>query len=122
MIHYSGKLKHVDGSHDLEVELDGNQAVIRFGASFTLRLNEGQLVNLGQVIESATRELCIKRRNTVFNESDEISLEDLEAAEEMYHAVNNVMDKMTDQMMKGPTTTVVEEKIEDWNPNDPSNW
>jgi len=122
MIHYSGKLKHVDGSHDLEVELDGNQAVIRFGASFTLRLNEGQLVNLGQVIESTTRELCIERRNTVFNESDEISLEDLEAAEEMYHAVNNVMDKMTDQMMKGPTTTVVEEKIEDWNPNDPSNW
>jgi|TARA_E500000331_G_scaffold8473_1_gene8081 ribosome-associated translation inhibitor RaiA len=121
---FNKMIEHDGGIYDVEIDIEGDQAVIYFGASFTLRVDEANLNKLRQVIHLAARDLTIERRDTVgvYSEVDEISLEDLEAAEEMYQAVNDAMDKMTDQMMKGPTTTFVEKNIEDWNPNDPSNW
>ena len=62
------KLKHDGGTHNLEVEIDDDQAVIRFGSSFTLRLNEYQLDNLRDILYETTRELVLTKMNPDYRE------------------------------------------------------
>ena len=121
---FNNTIKHDGGSHDVEVKVDGDQLVIRFGSSFTLRVDEKNADKLRELLYDGARELTITRRNTsdVYSEVEEISQEDLEAAQDMYNAINNKMDEMTEQMMNGPVTTTIKNKLHDWNPNDPSNW
>jgi predicted component of viral defense system (DUF524 family) len=121
---FNNTIKHDGGSHDVEVKVDGDQLVIRFGSSFTLRVDEKNADKLRELLYDGARELTIARRNTsdVYSEVEEISQEDLEAAQDMYNAINNKMDEMTEQMMNGPVTTTIKNKLHDWNPNDPSNW
>lgn len=121
---FSNTIKHDGGTHDVEVKVDGDQLVIRFGSSFTLRVDEKNADKLRELLYDGARELTIARRNTsgVYSEANEISHEDLQAADEMYNSVCNTMDEMTDQMMNGPITTIVKNKLHDWDPNDPSNW
>jgi len=57
------KLKHADGYHNLEVEIDGEQSVIRFGSSFTLRLDEESIDQLRNILYDVSRDLCINRSN-----------------------------------------------------------
>lgn len=121
---FNNTIKHDGGTHDVEVKVDGDQLVIRFGSSFTLRVDEKNADKLRELLYDGARELTIARRNTsgVYSEAEEISQEDLEAAQDMYDAINSKMDEMTDQMMNGPITTTIKNKLHDWNPNDPSNW
>jgi hypothetical protein len=56
-------IRHDGGSLNLEVEVDGDQVVLRFGSSFTLRVDESNLNKLREQIHLAARELTIKRRN-----------------------------------------------------------
>jgi len=62
------KLKHADGHHNLEVEIDGEQSVIRFGSSFTLRLDEESIDQLRNILYDTSRELCVNRSNRLHNE------------------------------------------------------
>tara|TARA_A100001515_G_scaffold32177_1_gene25077 strand:+ start:651 stop:863 length:213 start_codon:yes stop_codon:yes gene_type:complete len=62
------KLEHDGGAHNLEVEIDDDQAVIRFGSSFTLRLNENQLDNLRDILYETTRELVLTKMNPDYRE------------------------------------------------------
>ena len=48
MVIHDIQFQTVDGVHNLEVEIDNLQTVVRFGSSFTLRLEER---DLGQLID-----------------------------------------------------------------------
>ena len=56
------KLRHGGGTHNLEVEIDGDQAVIRFGSSFTLRLDEQEVNQLTDVLQDTLNEVRDVRR------------------------------------------------------------
>ena len=56
------KLSHGGGTHNLEVEIDGDQAVIRFGSSFTLRLDEQEVNQLTDVLQDTLNEVRDVRR------------------------------------------------------------
>lgn len=62
------QLAHVDGEHNLEIEIDGDQAVIYFGSSFTLRLTEKQVDKLRDVLYDTSRELAAQRYDRKFAE------------------------------------------------------
>ena len=122
-------LKHDGGNHRVEIENQGDTAVIRFGASFTLRLDEENLNNLQMHLASAAREMCIERSLTgcdtvalrdfgVLDEADEIGHEDLEAASE-------VMQSLEMEMVQSgidAREALKQKRIQEFNPNDPVNW
>ena len=56
------KLSHSGGTHNLEVEIDGDQAVIRFGSSFTLRLDAQEVNQLTDVLQDTLNEVRDVRR------------------------------------------------------------
>jgi len=128
-------IQHDGGTHDVSVETEGDQCVIKFGGSFTLRVDEANLNKLREMIHIAARDLTIERRDTAgarewsesglddvfdFDESDEISGEDLKAADEIWQSSveADMIQRGIDarEMMKGTASAG------DWNPNDPSNW
>ncbi len=115
MIHFSGNLKHDGGRYDLEVELDGDQTVIRFGSSFTLRLEEDQLTRLCDVItDTLNAQRSRRRRNTkaALDEADEISTSDLQAADDVFMQLGiDAREKLK-----------AKRKSDMWDPNDPANW
>jgi|ETNvirenome_6_85_1030632.scaffolds.fasta_scaffold05965_10 hypothetical protein len=114
-IMHDTSLEHDGGSHNLEVEIEGNQAVIRFGASFTLRMSETQIDKLREILYETSRELCINRRDTT-------GVYDDEGSEERYNAVNDAMDALSDRVMKETQATAAVDPYEPYNPNDPANW
>ncbi len=115
MIHFSGNLKHDGGRIDLEVELDGDQTVLRFGSSFTLRLEEDQLTRLCDVITdtlNAQRSWRRSNAKSALDEADEISTSDLQAAEDVFMQLGiDAREKLK-----------AKRKSELWDPNDPTNW
>ena len=62
------QLGHDGGKHNLEVEIDGDQAVIYFGSSFTLRLTEEQVDKLRDVLYDTSRELAANRYDRRYDE------------------------------------------------------
>ena len=56
------QLSHADGRHNLEIEIDGLQAVVRFGSSFTLRLEERSLAQLIDILQDSLDEVRDVRR------------------------------------------------------------
>jgi hypothetical protein len=62
------KLHHDGGAHNLEVEIDGEQAVLQFGASFTLRMTEAQIDELRSILYDTSRELCGLRWDRLYAE------------------------------------------------------
>ena len=92
------QLKHDGGVHNLEVEVDGEQAVIRFGASFTLRLDEKSVDHLRDILYDVSRELGAQRYDRKYAERlaeievEEISDEDLEAAAEVFNSAQQSHD------------------------------
>jgi hypothetical protein len=105
---HDAPLDHDGGAHNLEVEIEGDQAVIRFGASFTLRMNESQVDRFREIIHDTARELCINRRDTtgVWSVSDQ----EVNAENEMIQAGIDAREKLK------------QKKRETFNPNDPVNW
>jgi hypothetical protein len=55
------KIEHDGGQHEVEIEVEGEQAVISFGASFTLRVDEENLDKLRDMLYEASRTLAIQR-------------------------------------------------------------
>jgi hypothetical protein len=64
MFAFNNTIKHDGGTHNVEVEVDGDQIVIRFGNSFTLRVDEVNADKLRELIHDGARELTIARRNS----------------------------------------------------------
>ena len=56
-ITHDESIKHDGGTHNLEVEIDGDQAVIRFGLSFTLRVSREEVWKLRDILHDTGREL-----------------------------------------------------------------
>jgi hypothetical protein len=98
-------LKHDGGNHRVEIESQGDTAVIRFGPSFTLRLDEENLNNLQMHLASAVREMCIERRDT-----SDVYDREINAESEMIQAGINAREKLK------------QKKQQTFNPNDPVNW
>jgi hypothetical protein len=98
-------LKHDGGNHRVEIENQGDTTVIRFGASFTLRLDEENLNNLQMHLASAAREMCIERRDTIGVYDREINAES-----EMVQAGIDAREALK------------QKRIREFNPNDPVNW
>jgi len=118
---FEDRIRHDGGTHSVEVELDGSDAVIRFGASFTLRVDEGNLMKLRALLNTAGDQLAIERRDTSGVQAHDLfELDETEIAEDQFgsSAEANMIQHGIDarEMMKGTTDTGV------WNPNDPSNW
>ena len=124
---FTDNIRHGGGTHHVEVEIDGDRAVLSFGASFTLRLDETNLVKLGQLVSSAQRELCIERRDRsdaqcvdVFElEETDMVERDWESSAEakLIQAGIDAREKLKEQkMMKGTASAGT------WNPDDPANW
>ena len=124
---FEDRIRHDGGTHSVEVELDGSDAVIRFGASFTLRVDEGNLMKLRALLDQAGNEMARERRDVAgareLSESqlhDVFELEETEIAEAGFapSAEDDMIQRGIDarEMMKGTASAG------DWNPNDPSNW
>ena len=119
-------LKHDGGTHRVEIENQGDTTVVRFGASFTLRLDEENLNKLQMHLASAVREMCIERRDTSgvwqtkLDQIEELADrldQEVNAENEMVQAGIDAREALKAQrMMKGTAYPG------DWNPNDPANW
>ncbi len=68
MFVFNNTIKHDGGTHNVEVEVDGDQIVIRFGNSFTLRVDEVNADKLLNLIDDGKRELTQARQNEIFLE------------------------------------------------------
>ena len=54
-------LEHDGGRHQVEIEIDHSQAVIRFGGSFPLRGDENNVDKLRAALHGAGREMQVQR-------------------------------------------------------------
>ena len=107
-------LKHDGGTYRVEIENQGDICVIRFGASFTLRLDEINLNKLRKHIHNTARDMCIERRDT----SDISSAHDREVSSES-EMVQAGIDAR--EALKAKRRS--EQQVHDvWLPNDPVNW
>ena len=105
-------IKHDGGTHRVEVETEDDQVIIRFGASFTLRVDESNLNTLRDMIHEAVRDLCIERRDTSGVYTDSLEEDFIQAGIDAREALK------AERMMKG----TADPTLSDWNPDDPSNW
>lgn len=113
------KLEHDGGTHNLEVEIEGDQAVIRFGASFTLRMNESQIDRFREIIHDTARELCINRRDT-----SGVWQTKLDQIEELADRLDQEVNAENEMIQAGidAREKLKQKKRETFNPNDPVNW
>ena len=116
-------IRHDGGTHRVEVEIEGDQCVIRFGASFTLRVNEANLNTLRQLIHDAARDIAIERRNTsgVCSSKSwawETSDQEVNAENEMVQAGIDARE----QLKTRRSEQQVHDVYDDYNPNDPATW
>ena len=60
-MNWKDRIKHDSGTHNVEVAVQGDDAVIHFGASFTLRVDEENLDKLRELLFEASRNLASNR-------------------------------------------------------------
>ena len=116
-------IRHDGGTHRVEVEIEGDQCVIRFGASFTLRVNEANLNTLRELIHDAARDMTIERRDTTGVCSSkswawETTDREVNAESEMVQAGVDAREQLKANRIS--ETQAVD--VFDYNPNDPANW
>ena len=108
---HNAPIGHASGTHQLEVEIEGDEAVIRFGASFTLRMSETQVDALREVLHDTSRELCIRRRDVAGAVAD--------AETDMIQAGIDAREKIK---AKRRVEKSAQQRVDVWNPHDPVNW
>ena len=107
------KLKHDGGTHNLEVEIEGDQAVVRFGKSFTLRLDEKGIESLADIFQDTLGELRDVRRGEVAADFVQVGIDAREILKESRKS-GLLSANRSDQKRVDICDT--------WNPNDPGNW
>jgi hypothetical protein len=90
-------IRHDGGTYRVEVEIDGDQCVIRFGASFTLRVDETNLNTLREMLHDAA---CDMQCENPYSFTDHEMIQHGIDAREQRKAM----------------------AAEDYDPNDPANW
>ena len=126
MGHFNEEIRHDGGTYDVEVDIEGNQAVIYFGASFTLRLDESNIMKLRTLLHDAGRALTLERRDTsgvwdtkvveIEEIAERLHAEDHEvnAENEMVLAGIDAREKLKAmRMMKGTASPISNDPI-DW--------
>ncbi len=108
---HNAPIGHASGTHQLEVEIEGDEAVIRFGASFTLRMSETQVDALREVLHDTSRELCIRRRDVAGAVAN--------AETDMIQAGIDAREKIK---AKRRVEKSAQQRVDVWNPHDPVNW
>jgi len=93
------KLRHDGGTYNVEIETEGAQAVIHFGASFTLRLDETNIDKLRHALHDASISLATRELR-----SEDKFIQDGIDAREQLKAM---------RMMKGTATPISNDPI-DW--------
>ena len=111
---HNAPISHASGTHQLEVEIEGDEAVIRFGASFTLRMSETQVDALREVLHDTSRELCIRRRDVAGASSSAQTAES-----QMVQAGIDAREKIKAKRRVGKSE---QKSIDIWDPQDPVNW
>ena len=101
------KLKHGGGTYNVEIETEGDQAVIYFGASFTLRLDETNLDKLRHALHDAsirlsTRAYTVNNPQPVMTESDFVQA-----------GIDARQQQKLDRMMRGTASPISNDPI-DW--------
>ncbi len=117
-------LNHSGGQHRVMIENQGDTTLIRFGESFTLRLDEENLNKLREHIHDAAREMTIERRDTSGVCSSkpwawETSGKEVNAESEMVQAGIDAREKIKAKRRAGKSE---QKSIDIWNPQDPVNW
>tara|TARA_R110002020_G_scaffold173198_1_gene363974 strand:- start:58 stop:414 length:357 start_codon:yes stop_codon:yes gene_type:complete len=111
-------IRHDGGTHRVEVEIEGEQCVIRFGTSFTLRVDETNLNTLREMIHDAARDMAIERRDT----TDLLGKKFVVAEDDfIQRGIDARQQIKVEQMMKGTVTPAID-PFDPYNPNDPRNW
>jgi len=118
---YNRLIQHDGGTHNVDVELDGGHAIISFGASFTLRLDEANIDKLRHLLYDASCALMNKCEDTTDLNEDltgkKFSVSEDDFVQAGIDARENLKTiSRNERMMKGTAYAA------DWNPNDPSNW
>ena len=117
-------IQHDGGTHEVSVETEGDQCVIKFGGSFTLRVDETNLNKLREMIHNASRDLTIERRDTTgvcaakawaWESSDQ----EVNAENEMVQAGICAREQLKAQRCSERSD---QQKVDVWDPNDPANW
>ncbi len=54
MAHFQSRIKHGGGTHNVDVEVEGDRALITFGSSFTLRLDAQNVDKLRHLLHDAS--------------------------------------------------------------------
>ena len=54
MAHFQSRIKHGGGTHNVDVEVEDDRALITFGANFTLRLDAQNVNKLRHLLHDAS--------------------------------------------------------------------
>ena len=69
MANFQTHIRHDGGTHNVEVEVDGDKAVIAFGASFTLRLDEQNVDKLRWILHDASIAIACNKSESLAQEA-----------------------------------------------------
>ena len=111
MSELSFSLKHDGGTHRVEIENQGDTCVIRFGASFTLRLDEGNLNKLLEHIHDAACDMLEQQSRLTATQHYSSEVDFIQAG----------IDAREQLKVKRVSETQAVD-VFDYNPNDPANW
>jgi hypothetical protein len=115
-------IRHDGGIYNVEVDLEGDQAVIRFGASFTLRLDEKNIDKLRDLLYEASRGLTAAKWDRSWlalscnAEQDTVELPRVHTAAEddfVQAGVEAREQQKLNRMMKGTASPISNDPI-DW--------
>jgi len=112
-------IKHDGGTYDVEVDLEGDQAVIYFGPSFTLRLDESNIDKLRALLYEAGRGLAWNRSLRTLScnmEQDTVELPRVHNAAEddfVQAGIDAREQQKLDRMMQGTASPITNDPI-DW--------
>jgi hypothetical protein len=119
---FKESIRHDGGTYNVEVDLEGDQAVIRFGASFTLRLDEKNIDKLRDLLYEASRGLTAAKWDRSWlalscnAEQDTVELPRVHTAAEddfVQAGVEAREQQKLNRMMKGTASPISNDPI-DW--------
>ena len=116
---YNTELPHADGVHNLEITIDGEEAVIRFGSSFTLRMTEDQVDELRDILYETARHIDLVRPvPDVVQEKPATQPQSKVDDAESYFIDEGIRAR---EALKAKRRSQ-QQTVDVWDPHDPVNW